>query len=84
MFRDFQYEDQAAGQRELAQAYQAYPAAAGGRPIYSRADIEKAYRDYMRGAYRGREFEYQKLSAEFIRAAREGRIADAITDLNGR
>jgi hypothetical protein len=85
-FRGFLQQAGAAGphQYQQQQSYPAYRATAGGRPVYSRADIEKAHRDYMRGAYRGREFEYQKLSNEFIRAAREGRIADAITDLNGR
>jgi len=46
------------------------------RPIYSRADITAASRAYMKGAYRGREAEYEALQADIIRAAREGRIRD--------
>jgi len=47
------------------------------RPVYSRADINAASRAYMKGAYRGREAEYEDLQADIIRAAREGRISDA-------
>ena len=47
------------------------------KPVYSRADITNASRAYMKGAYRGREAEYEALQADIIRAAREGRISDA-------
>ena len=50
------------------------------KPIYSRGDIAAASRAYMRGAYRGREAEYEALQAEFIRAAREGRIRDNLNN----
>jgi hypothetical protein len=44
------------------------------RPIYSRADILRLSRDYQRGAYRGREAEYQRISADIVAAGNEGRI----------
>jgi len=47
------------------------------KPIYSRNDIANASRAFMKGAYRGREAEYEALQADIIRAAREGRISDA-------
>ena len=54
-----------------------YAASPRDRPVYSRADINAASRAYMKGAYRGREAEYEALQADIIRAAREGRISDA-------
>ena len=49
------------------------PSLADG-PTYTRADITAAHKAYMRGAYRGREAEYEALQAEFIRAQNEGRL----------
>jgi len=54
-----------------------YQASSRDKPIYSRDDIINASRAYMKGAYRGREAEYEALQADIIRAAREGRISDA-------
>ena len=42
------------------------------KPIYSRNDITNASRAYMKGAYRGREAEYEALQADIVRATREG------------
>jgi hypothetical protein len=56
-----------------------YRAMPRDKPVYSRADITAAHRAYMKGAYRGREAEYEALQADIIRAGREGRIRD---DLN--
>ena len=46
------------------------------KPVYSRADITAAHRAYMKGAYRGREAEYEALQADIVRAGREGRISE--------
>ena len=54
-----------------------YRASPRDKPIYSRNDIIAASRAYMRGAYRGREAEYEALQADIVRAARENRISDA-------
>ena len=45
-----------------------------GKQIYSRADIVQAARDFQRG--RISEADYQRLSADIVAAAREGRIQD--------
>jgi len=64
----------------LASPGRARPASGGDtpmppdKPFYSRADIQKAHRAYMQGAYRGREAEYTRLQDEFVRAGAEGRI----------
>jgi hypothetical protein len=44
------------------------------KPIYTRADVQKAHRAYMQGAYRGREAEYERLQKDFVQAAAEGRF----------
>lgn len=51
-----------------------FPPSLADRPTYTRADITNAHRAYMRGAYKGREAEYEALQAEFIQAQREGRL----------
>jgi hypothetical protein len=53
------------------------------KPIYTRADIQKAHRAYMQGGYRGREAEYERLQAEFVRASAEGRVVGG-TDIWGK
>lgn len=50
------------------------PPSLADRPTYTRADITNAHRAYMKGAYKGREAEYEALQAEFIRAQNEGRL----------
>jgi hypothetical protein len=52
------------------------------KPVYSRADITAAHRAYMKGAYRGREAEYEALQADIVRAGREGRIVGTL-DIDG-
>jgi len=52
------------------------PAPSGSKRIYSRADIAAAHHAYMKGAYKGREAEYEALQADFVAAGREGRISD--------
>lgn len=52
-----------------------------GRPrnsarTYTMVEISKAYDDYTRGKYRGKDAEWVKLKAEFDKALREGRIVD--------
>jgi hypothetical protein len=51
-----------------------FPPSSADRPTYTRADITAAHKAYMRGAYKGREAEYEALQAEFIRAQQEGRL----------
>jgi hypothetical protein len=51
-----------------------FPPSSADRPIYTRADITNAHRAFMKGAYKGREAEYEALSEEFVRAQREGRL----------
>jgi hypothetical protein len=44
------------------------------KPIYSRAQIANLYRMHQKGAYVGREAEWQRQDADIIAAGREGRI----------
>jgi hypothetical protein len=44
------------------------------RPTYTRAQIAKLYEQHLRGAYKDREAEWQRLEADIIRASGEGRI----------
>jgi len=46
------------------------------RPTYTRAQIAKLYEQHLRGAYKDRETEWQRLEADIIRAGAEGRIAN--------
>ena len=76
-FRDFQQMKAATTRPAPPPQQWGYRASPRDRPVYSRADINAASRAYMKGAYRGREAEYEALQADIIRAAREGRISDA-------
>jgi hypothetical protein len=75
LFRDFtsQY-----GRAIVHEQVQSRTTTTRGKPIYSRADILHAHQAYMKGAYRGREAEYEALQAEFQRASAEGRIVGAL------
>lgn len=44
------------------------------KPIYTRAQIAQLYRAHQKGAYVGREAEWQRQDADIIAAGREGRI----------
>lgn len=44
------------------------------KPIYSRAQIAQLYRAHQKGAYVGREAEWNRQDADIIAAGREGRI----------
>ena len=44
------------------------------KPIYTRAQIAQLYRQHQKGAYVGREAEWQRQDADIIAASREGRI----------
>jgi hypothetical protein len=77
-FRDFQQMKAATARPAPAPPPQwGYRTSPRDKPIYSRDDIANASRAFMKGAYRGREAEYEALQADIIRAAREGRISDA-------
>src|SRR5262249_5880767 len=77
-FHDFQRGQAAAARPAPPPPQWGRRASPRDRPTYARADITAAHRAYMKGAYRGREAEYEALQAEFIRAQREGRIVDAL------
>ena len=55
-----------------------YRASPRDKPIYSRDDIINASRAFMKGAYKGREAEYEALQADIIRAGAEGRIIGGV------
>jgi hypothetical protein len=44
------------------------------KPIYTRAQIAQLYRQHQKGAFVGREAEWNRLELDFIAAANEGRI----------
>src|SRR5262245_53144214 len=75
-YRDFQRSQAVAARPAPPPPQWGYRASPRDRPTYTRTDITAAHRAYMKGAYRGREAEYEALQAEFIRAQREGRIVD--------
>jgi len=67
------------GRPSVREPVQSQAATTRGKPvIYSRDDITRAHQAFMKGAYRGREAEYEALQAEFQRAGREGRIIGGI------
>jgi hypothetical protein len=57
-------------------------AAASAQPSYTRDQIAKIYDQRRQGLYDDQQF--ARLEADIIRAAREGRVADPITDINGK
>jgi hypothetical protein len=50
--------------------------------MYSREQIAKIYDRRRQGLYDDQQF--ARLEADIIRAAREGRVADPVTDINGK
>ena len=72
LFRDFLA---TRGQR-APQPRQERPTMASGA-IYTRPQIAALYAAHRKGAYAGREAEWNALEADFVRAAREGRIIGA-------
>jgi hypothetical protein len=46
----------------------------GAKPFYSRADITRLYDQHRRGAFAGREDEWQRIEQDLFLAQREGRI----------
>jgi hypothetical protein len=50
--------------------------------VYSREEIRELYRQHRLGAYRGREIEWMRLENELIRAGREGRVLNPITNFD--
>jgi hypothetical protein len=75
LFRGFAFQY---GRATVHKQVQSRTTTTRGKPIYSRADILHAHQAYMKGAYRGREAEYEALQAEFQRASAEGRIVGAL------
>jgi hypothetical protein len=53
------------------------------KPIYTRAQVAQLYSQHRRGAYAGREAEWQRQEADIIRAGAEGRIVGG-TDIWGK
>jgi hypothetical protein len=52
-------------------------------PIYSRDQIARLYEQHRKGAYAGREQEWQRLEHDIIAAGREGRVINPV-DLAGK
>jgi hypothetical protein len=64
-----QFKNQAAAQSSY------YGARPSGGAVYTRGQIKQLYDAHRRGAYAGREAEWQRQEADIIAASREGRIA---------
>ena len=84
-FKGFERASQAA---PPAPQHRAAASRASTRPspsgtIYTRAQISKLYDQHRRGAYVGREAEWDRLEFDIIRAGAEGRIAGGV-DLHGK
>ena len=58
-------------------------AGSSGKPIYTRAQIQKLYDRHLRGAYNGREAEWNRIEADIIAAGREGRVRN-VMDVFGK
>jgi hypothetical protein len=74
IFRAFMNQAGDTQQSQPTQRGQAPGRRSSGRPVYSRDDIKRLYRQKQQGAWVGREAEFQKLEYEIIRAGAEGRI----------
>ena len=77
-FRDFQQMKAATTRLAPPPQQWGYRASPRDKPIYSRDDIINASRAFMKGAYKGREAEYEALQADIIRAGAEGRIIGGV------
>ena len=77
--RGFLNEQRACGAR--ASAYGR--ASSSGKPVYTRAQIQQLYRAHQKGAFAGREADWQRQEADFIAAGREGHIVGG-TDVAGK
>jgi len=51
---------------------------------YTRAEIARLYSQHHKGAFKGREAEWQALERDIIAAGREGRILNPIADVAGK
>jgi hypothetical protein len=54
-----------------------------GRPTYTRRQVAQLYDGHRRGAYAGREAEWNRIEADIIAASREGRILGGV-DVHGK
>jgi hypothetical protein len=50
--------------------------------IFSRREIRELYEAHRKGAFRGKEMEWARLENEIIRAGREGRILNPVTNFD--
>jgi hypothetical protein len=48
------------------------------KPFYTRPQIAQLYSQHRRGAYIGREAEWQRIEQDIIAASAEGRVANAV------
>lgn len=48
------------------------------KPTYSREQIRQAYEAHRRGAYNGREAEWDRLERDIVAASREGRVLNPV------
>ena len=67
-FRGFLQQGGSAGGSQTARARPS------GKPTYTREQIKQLYEQHRRGAYAGREAEWNRLEADIIAAIREGRV----------
>jgi hypothetical protein len=73
-FNVFQGENAATGQAGTSQAPRRGRSVAAGKPVYTRPQIASLYQAHQKGAYVGREAEWNRLERDIIAAGREGRV----------
>jgi hypothetical protein len=80
-FRQFQQQEGGSPQAQTAPGRRPR---SSNKPIYTRQQISKLYDQHRRGAYNGREAEWQRQEADIIAAGREGRVVDPVFDVYGK
>jgi hypothetical protein len=70
-FRGFQQE---AGQTASSPSHRSRNTAAPSKPIYTRDQIGRLYEAHRKGAYAGREAEWNRIENDIFAAQREGRV----------
>lgn len=83
-FRQFQRENQVMGQAPAsARVAQHRAPVQHDRPVYTRDQIARLYRQHQQGAYAGRAAEWARQEADIYTAQREGRVVGG-TDIHGK
>jgi hypothetical protein len=73
-FEGFRQAERAGGTQ--AQAVGSRQARSSGKPIYTREQIGQLYEQHRKGAYAGREAEWNRIENDIFAAQREGRIQE--------